>query len=108
MHELSIATAIVEACVDRAAGNRVLRIRVEVGHLAAVLPDSLHFCFELCARGTTAEGATLEILAIPGRAICVTCGEAVMLSSPLGRCVCGGRLRITAGDELRMKEMEIA
>ena len=62
MHELSIATAIVEACVDRAAGSRIIRIRVEVGQLAAVLPDSLHFCFELCAQNTTAEGATLEIL----------------------------------------------
>jgi len=108
MHELSIATAIVEACVDRAAGNRIIRIRVEVGQLAAILPGSLQFCFELCAQNTAAAGATLEILEIPGRALCVTCGEAVMLSSPLGRCGCGGRLRITDGDQLRMRDMEIA
>jgi hydrogenase nickel incorporation protein HypA/HybF len=108
MHELSIATAIVEACIDRAAGNRILRIRVEVGHLAAVLPDSLRFCFELCAQGTLAEGAALEIIETPGQAVCASCGEAVTLVSPLGRCACGGRLRITAGDELRMRDMEIA
>jgi hydrogenase nickel incorporation protein HypA/HybF len=108
MHELSIATAIVEACVDRAAGNRIIRIRVEVGQLAAILPDSLQFCFELCAQNTMAEGATLEILEIPGRALCITCGEAIMLSSPLGQCACGGRLRITDGDQLRMRDMEIA
>jgi hydrogenase nickel incorporation protein HypA/HybF len=108
MHELSVANAIVEACVDRAAGNRILRIRVEVGQLAAVLPDSLRFCFELCARETSAEGASLEILETPGRAECGTCGAAIVLSSPLGRCACGGRLRITAGEELRIKDMEIA
>jgi hydrogenase nickel incorporation protein HypA/HybF len=108
VHELSIATAIVEACVDRAAGNRIIRIRVEVGQLAAILPDSLQFCFELCARNTAAEGATLEILEIPGRALCVACGEAVILSSPLGQCECGGRMRITDGDQLRMRDMEIA
>jgi hydrogenase nickel incorporation protein HypA/HybF len=108
MHELSIATAIVEACVDRAAGTRIIRIRVEVGQLAAILPDSLQFCFELCAQNTCAEGAILEILEIPGCALCVTCGEAIMLSSPLGRCECGGRLRITDGDQLRMRDMEIA
>ncbi len=108
MHELSIATAIVEACVERAAGSRILRVRVEVGCLAAVLPDSLRFCFELCAKGTLAEGATLEILETPGRAVCDACGETIMLASPSGRCACGGRLRIVAGDELRMKDMEIA
>jgi hydrogenase nickel incorporation protein HypA/HybF len=108
MHELSIATAIVETCVARAEGNQILRIRVEVGQLAAVLPDSLHFCFELCAKGTMAQGAVLEILETQGQAVCVTCREAVVLSSPLGRCACGGRLRITAGDELRLRDMEIA
>jgi hydrogenase nickel incorporation protein HypA/HybF len=108
MHELSIASAIVEACVERASGGRILCIRVEVGRLAAVLPDSLRFCFELCAKGTVAEGATLEILETPGRATCGACGETVSLSSPQGRCACGGRLRIISGDELRMKEMEIA
>ena len=108
MHELSLATAIVDTCVERAAGNRVLRIRVEVGQLAAVLPDSLRVCFELCAQGTTAEGATLEILETPGRAECLTCGAAAILSSPEGRCACGGRLRITSGEELRIRDMEIA
>jgi hydrogenase nickel incorporation protein HypA/HybF len=108
MHELSLATAIVDTCVERAAGNRVLRIRVEVGQLAAVLPDSLRFCFELCAQGTTAEGATLEILETRGRAECLTCGETITLSSPLGRCECGGRLRTTSGEELRIRDMEIA
>jgi hydrogenase nickel incorporation protein HypA/HybF len=108
LHELSIATAIVETCVERAAGSRILCIRVEVGRLAAVLPDSLRFCFELCAKGTSAEDAILEILETPGRAVCTACGETIMLSSPFGRCACGGRLRIIAGDELRVREMEIA
>jgi hydrogenase nickel incorporation protein HypA/HybF len=108
MHELSIATAIVDACVERAAGNRILCIRVEIGRLAAVLPDSLRFCFELCTQGTAAEDATLEILETPGRAACDACGESIMLSSPFGRCACGGTLRIVAGDELRLREMEIA
>jgi hydrogenase nickel incorporation protein HypA/HybF len=108
VHELSIATAIVEACVERAPGERILRIRVEVGQLAAVLPDSLRFCFELCARGTEAEGAVLEIVETPGEAVCEACGETIAITSPFGRCACGGRLRITAGEALKMKDMEIA
>jgi hydrogenase nickel incorporation protein HypA/HybF len=108
MHELSLATAVVDACAERAAGARVLRVRVEVGQLAAVLPDALRFCFDVCAQGTAVEGAKLEILETPGRAVCGTCGGKVALASPFGRCDCGGVLRIVAGDGLRVKDMEIA
>ena len=108
MHELSIATSVVETCAEHAGGARVLRVRLEVGQLAAVLPDSLRFCFEACARGTVVEGAELDIHEIPGRAVCGTCGETLTLDAPLGRCPCGGRLRIVACQELRVKELEIA
>ncbi len=108
MHELSLANAVVEACAERAAGARVLRVRMEIGQLAAVLPDSLRFCFEVCAQGTAVEGAELEILETPGRAVCDACGGSVALSSPFGRCECGGVLRVVAGNELRVKDMEIA
>jgi hydrogenase nickel incorporation protein HypA/HybF len=107
MHELSLATAIVEACAERAAGVRVLRVRLEVGRLVGVLPDALRFCFDACAHGTAVEGAVLDILETPGRAICDACNGTVALASPFGRCDCGGVLRIVAGDELRVKDMEI-
>ncbi len=108
MHELSLATAVVDACAERAAGARVLRVRVEIGQLAAVLPDALRFCFDICAQGTAVEGAELDILETPGRAICQGCGRTVALASPFGRCDCGGVLRIVSGDEMRVKDMEIA
>jgi hydrogenase nickel incorporation protein HypA/HybF len=108
MHELSLASALVDTCVAHAGDDRVLSVRVEIGELAAVLPDSLRFCFEICARGTVVEGAALEILVIPGRAVCNKCGDATSLVSPFGRCVCGGRLRIVSGEELRVKDMEVA
>jgi hydrogenase nickel incorporation protein HypA/HybF len=108
MHELSLATAVVDACAVRSAGARVLRVRVEIGQLAAVLPDALRFCFDACAAGTVVEGAELEILETPGRAVCQRCAGTVTLASPFGRCKCGGTLRVVAGDELRVKDMEIA
>ena len=108
MHELSLACSIVDACAERAGEARVLRVTVEVGQLAAVLPDALRFWFDVCAQGTVLEGAELEILDIPGRAICDACGNSIALSSPYGVCACGGILRIVGGRELRMKEMEIA
>ncbi len=108
MHELAIATAVVDACAERAAGARVLRVCVEIGQLSAVLPDALRFCFEVCAQDTAIEGAELEITEVPGRARCDACGEVVALAVPWGCCGCGGMLRIIAGKELRVKEMEVA
>jgi hydrogenase nickel incorporation protein HypA/HybF len=107
VHELSLACAIVDACAARAGGARVLRVTLEVGQLAAVFPDSLRFCFDVCAQGTVLEGAELEIIEIPGHATCETCGRSIDLSSPYGVCECGGALHIVHGRELRMKEMEI-
>jgi len=108
MHEMSIATAIVDACAERAAGARVLRVRIEIGQLAAALPDALRFCFDVCAHGTAVEGAELEILEIPGRGRCEDCGATLALAMPFGRCDCGGFARIVGGEELRVKDMEVA
>ena len=49
MHELGLAQAIVEQVSARAQGARVLRVVLEIGKLAAVLPDALRFCFDLAA-----------------------------------------------------------
>jgi len=109
MHELSIANAIVEACVERASGGRVIRVRLEIGALAAVMPDAVRFCFDVCAKDTVLEDAELEIVEIPGQAICRDCAGAVALTAPIGCCTCGSsNLRIVAGEELRVKELELA
>ena len=50
MHELGIAQEIVEQVSARAQGARVLRVVLEIGKLAAILPDALRFCFDLAAR----------------------------------------------------------
>ena len=108
MHELAIAAALVDLCADRASGARILRVRVEVGQLTAVMPDALRFAFDVCAEGTALEGAELEILDIPGHASCGACGRSIDMSEPYGLCPCGGVLRVVSGEELRVKDMEVA
>jgi hydrogenase nickel incorporation protein HypA/HybF len=109
MHELSIANAIVEACAERALGSRVIRVRLEIGQLSCVLPDALRFSFDVCAKDTVVEGAALEIIETPGRALCRDCGREVALIRLVARCDCGSiNLRVVAGEELKVKEMEIA
>jgi hydrogenase nickel incorporation protein HypA/HybF len=109
MHELGIAQAIVEQVSERAQGARVLRVVLEVGKLAVVLPDALQFCFDLAAQETPVAGAVLEIIEVPGRARCRECGGAVQLERPFGRCECGSTsLEWLSGEELIIKEFEVA
>lgn len=108
MHELSIAYAIVEACAGRASGSRVTRVRVEIGRLSCVLPDALRFSFDVCAKDTVVEGAALEIIETPGRAHCRDCGHEVALVRFGTCCDCGSTdLRVVAGEELKVREMEL-
>ena len=108
MHELSLAASIVDLCAERAGDARVLRVRVEVGQLTAVMPDALRFAFDVCTEGTPLQGAELDIIDIPGQAACETCGQRILMAEPYGLCACGGILQIVSGEELRVKEMEVA
>jgi hydrogenase nickel incorporation protein HypA/HybF len=108
MHELGIAQEIVALVTERAGGKRVCRVVLEVGKLAAVLPDALDFCFDLCTEETLLEGASLVIIEIPGRARCRLCNGDVQLDRPLGQCSCGSTdLEWLSGEELKIKEFEV-
>jgi hydrogenase nickel incorporation protein HypA/HybF len=109
MHELSITRSVVAIVSEHAAGQRVKRVRLEIGRLSSVMPDAVRFCFDVCARGTPLEGAALEIVEISGRGRCNACGGESSMLVPAGRCPeCErGTLRPIAGEELNIKEMEV-
>ena len=71
MHELSITRNVVAIVSERAVGQRVTRVRLEIGRLSAVVPDSIRFCFDICAQGTPLEGAELEIVERPGQELLI-------------------------------------
>jgi hydrogenase nickel incorporation protein HypA/HybF len=71
VHELSITRNVVAIVSERATGQRVTRVRLEIGRLSAVVPDSIRFCFDICAQGTPLEGATLEIVESAGQELLI-------------------------------------
>ncbi|MER5637966.1 hydrogenase maturation nickel metallochaperone HypA [Kitasatospora sp. NPDC002227] len=108
MHEMSIATAVVEQ-VDAAAREHgvsaVARVRLQVGELAGVVPSALDFCFELACTGTLVAGAVLETEAVAARARCLPCELewAVGMPPDLGCPGCAGsRVELLAGRELQI------
>ena len=99
---------MVAICAEQAAGRAVSRVRLEIGRLSAVMPESIRFCFDVCTRDTPLADATLEIIEIEGRGRCLECGRELALDRPYGQCECGScAIECIAGQELNIKEMEV-
>lgn len=111
MHEMSLAMSVLDIIARNAkhAGvAKVSRVRLEVGELSAVEPQSLRFCFGSVVAGSLAEGAELEIVETPGEAWCMKCCKAVHVPSRAADCPdCGSaQLQVTAGDAMRVLDFE--
>jgi hydrogenase nickel incorporation protein HypA/HybF len=109
VHELSIAQAIVDVASRNGGGKRVTRVYVQIGHLRQVVPSALEFSFELCAHGTSVEGARLEVEQVPVGVTCRRCGQP---SEPEGfplACRACGDLDVTVvqGEELLVESLEL-
>ena len=77
MHELSLVTSIVETVNETLAANpgaRVLEVRLRVGALASVIPESLEFCYGIASEGTPLEGSRLVVNVLPVVVHCEPCG----------------------------------
>ncbi len=108
MHELALTENIIAGVAERVEGARVTRVVLQIGKLSGVVPEAVRFCFDVCAAGTALEGASLEIVEIPARAICRSCKSTIELSDMIALCSCGSaNLRMLSGNELRVKEVEV-
>jgi hydrogenase nickel incorporation protein HypA/HybF len=109
MHELAIAESLAEIAERHAAGRRVTRIEVHVGHLRQVVPAALEFAFELVAQGTALDGAELALVEVPVAGWCRSCGaESRPDGFPLTCRACGGwDFAVTAGNELRVESLDL-
>ena len=109
MHELSVASAVIDTATRHAEGRRVTAVKLRVGHLRQVVPDSLAFYFEHVAVGTLCEGARLEQELVPARLVCDACDHEWELAQAVLRCpLCeAGSVRITSGDELSVESIEV-
>lgn len=113
MHEMSLAEGIRTIVQEQAKSHgftRVTRLRLEIGRFAGVEKPALEFAFDVVMRGSAAEGAVLEIIDLPGQALCYDCMKPVEIAHRLDPCpICGGgKLIPQGGDEMRIKDMEVA
>lgn len=112
MHEVALCESVLRILQEQAAARDFERVRtvwLEIGQLSCAEPEAMRFCFGAVTRGTLADGARLEIIRTPGRAWCMSCCQPVRMASRSDPCPrCGGhRLQMTAGDDMRVKELEV-
>ena len=113
MHELSIATAVIDEVakhVDAAGGGRVLSITLRIGRLSCVQEGALRLSFELASADTELSGARLEIIDVPVRIWCPACGAEQELPGVQSlACPECGQLSgdIRAGRELNLESIEM-
>lgn len=82
MHELSLATSIVEAVTQEVraeGGGRVAAVTVRIGRLSCVHEDALRFSFDLVREATPLAEATLRVIDVPVVIWCPTCQAEVEL-----------------------------
>lgn len=132
MHEMSLAEGVLgvvqeavrahEATSSAGGGNppadaahparpcAVRVVRLEIGALAAVEIESLRFAFDVVRSGSVADGAELDIVQVPGSAWCMQCSRSVAIAERGDPCPeCGSwQLQVTGGDQMRVKELELA
>lgn len=112
MHEMSLAEGVLQLIEDAARRdpfNKVGTVWLEIGQLSGVDPEALAFCFDAVTRNTVAEGARLEIITLPGQGWCEACALTVPMAEVFDTCPkCAGfPLRVTAGTEMQVKELEV-
>ncbi len=118
MHELSVATGIVDRAVtvaDEHGAETIKRLTLEVGVATHVNPDQLRFCIECATEGTPAAAATIEIETITplGQCDCGWKGEPPTLEdtltyAPNVRCPhCTERITLVRGRECRLSKVAL-
>lgn len=112
MHELSIATDLINTAIETAKQNdakKVLSVTVEIGELAMINPEQLIFMYEVLTEENMLKGSKLQIVHVPAVMECPNCGYKGPLEDKY-TCACpkcGLTLRALEGRDICLKTMEI-
>ncbi len=112
MHELAATESILSIALEygkKASASQVTDIHISVGLLSSIIDDSVQFYWEMIAKGTLCEKATLHFNRIPAELSCEICHTIFDIQRELIPCPsCGSsRVKILSGNEFRVESIEI-
>jgi hydrogenase nickel incorporation protein HypA/HybF len=113
MHELGIAQSILEIVqqsVPKEQAGAVRWVRIRIGPLSGVVPESLEFCFQAIVSDTAMQHAGLAIEQVPMVLQCQKCAYRFQVKDLEYLCqACQSPdLEIVSGKELDIVEIELA
>jgi hydrogenase nickel incorporation protein HypA/HybF len=114
MHELAIMENVLDIAVDFGKKNNakeIVQINIVLGAVSNVIPKWTRLFFEMIAKDTIAEKATLEFEILPAYVKCRKCGSvsAIKTDPPTFVCqICGSdEVHLLSGREFQIKSIEI-
>ena len=112
MHEMSIVEALLDQVRQESEAYpamRVQAIRLKIGALRLVVPETLTFCFTAAVRGTTLDGCRLDIEQLAAVARCAKCSRTFPVDDNWFQCPqCGeSGTDLVSGNELELTSLEL-
>lgn len=111
MHELGIITnlfTLIEEIAVEHHLSKINRVKLKLGQMQQIVPETLTFAFETVAQGTKAEGAALDVEYVPIKMQCADCTAEFLIGEHTYICpVCSGtRLNMIEGMEIVLETVE--
>lgn len=114
MHEFSIGESIVRSVMAELERQNVppgalCSVRIAVGALHQIIPDTLIFAYTSLTQDTPAAGSRLVLRSVPVTARCKACGWEGALQVPVFLCgACqSGAIELLTGMELQLESLEV-
>jgi hydrogenase nickel incorporation protein HypA/HybF len=112
MHELAVTQSILKIALDhaeKANARRITDLHIVVGELSSMVDDSVQFYWDIIAKDTIAEGATLRFRRVPAQLQCMTCFHTYRPTDQELICPqCGGvGAKIIAGEEFALESIDV-
>jgi hydrogenase nickel incorporation protein HypA/HybF len=110
MHELSVASAVVDSVLEFVAERsikRVIAVRLAIGELSHVEEEQLRFCYTAITQETPIRDSALEIERVPALVRCHHCDYALS-AAPVAtlQCPnCGGAVEPVEGTDCAIKSV---
>lgn len=111
MHELSLCEAIAGVAKTHAGGRRVDVVRVRVGALRQVVPESLSFCWTLVRDAENMPGAELELECVTAEVRCRACGQLSEVTSAWSiwcPCCDSSDVEVVRGNEFLVTSLDVS
>lgn len=112
MHELPATQSILEIALRHAKeanATRITDIHLVIGQLATLVDDSIQFYWDIVAKDSPAEGATIHFKRIPAQLQCMVCSEKYSPNGEEIRCPnCDSvGVKVISGEEFFVEAIDV-